>query len=65
MSKDKVHGRSQQVTNKEWQVCHIDGRGSSDRGEGRDAVGRTERKNRGRMKGMCPLLWSKNFILRQ
>lgn len=43
MSKDKGPERSEQVINKEWQVRHIDGRGSSAGRESRDAAGRMKR----------------------
>lgn len=43
MSKDKGHERSQKVINKEWQVCHVDGRGCSDGRERRDTAGRMRR----------------------
>lgn len=48
MHKDKRHERSQQVINKEWQVCHVDGRGG---GEGGD-----EEVQLVRMKGLCGML---------
>lgn len=34
MHKDKGQERSQQVINKEWQVCHTDGRGVVEEGKG-------------------------------
>lgn len=47
MHKDKRHERSQQVINKEWQVCHIDGRGGWEGGDEVQLV---------RMKGLCGML---------